>query len=111
MTWSIEEIMAFPKFLFHAPQQNSSNDTMTGSFQISNTVNRLLTPPPGGLFISITFEGGGGLCGGGGGAYLIYRTWWYQVSIRTRMQSGKAQVQDVRSHAAGHQKQIRTSNT
>ena len=112
MTWSIEEIMAFPKFLFHAPQQNSSNDTMTGSFQISNTVNRLLTPPPGGLFISITFEGGGGLFGGGGGgAYLIYRTWWYQVSIRTRMQSGKAQVQDVRSHAAGHQKQIRTSNT
>ena len=111
--------MAFPKFLFHAPQQNSSNDTMTGSFQISNTVNRLLTPPPGGLFISITFEGGGGLfgggggglLGGGGGAYLIYRTWWYQVSIRTRMQSGKAQVQDVRSHAAGHQKQIRTSNT
>ena len=67
MTWSIEEIMAFPKFLFHAPQQNSSNDTMTGSFQISNTVNRLLSPPPGGLFISITFEGGGGLFGGGGG--------------------------------------------
>ena len=27
------------------------------------------------------------------------------------MPSGKAQVQDVRSHAAGHQKQIRTSNT
>ena len=27
------------------------------------------------------------------------------------MQSGKAQVQDVRSHATGDQKQIRTSNT
>ena len=52
-----DNIMAFPKLLFHVPQQNSSNDTMTGSFQISNTVNPLLTPPPGGLFISITFEG------------------------------------------------------
>ena len=66
ISWSIEEIMASPKLLFHVPQQNSSNDTMTGSFQISNTVNPLLTPPPG-LFISNTFEGSGVYLGGGGG--------------------------------------------
>ena len=66
MTWSIEEIMAFPKLLFRVPQQHNSNDTMTGSFQISNTVNPLLTPPPGGLFISNTFEGSGVYLGGGG---------------------------------------------
>ena len=102
MTWSIEEIMAFPKLLFHVPQQNSSNDTVTGSFQISNTVNPLLTPPPPSwiLLVSNTFEGSG-IYLGGEGAYLIYRTWWYQVSIRIRLQSGKAQVQDVGFHAPG----------
>ena len=94
MTWSI--------LLFHVPQQNSSNDTMTGSFQISNTVNPLLTPPPPSwiLLVSNTFEGSG-IYLGGEGAYLIYRTWWYQVSIRIRLQSGKAQVQDVGCHAPG----------
>ena len=67
MTWSIEEIMAFPKLLFRVPQQHNSNDTMTGSFQISNTVNPLLTPPPPGDYLFQTplrevgfiWEGGG----------------------------------------------------
>ena len=59
--------MASPKLLFHVPQQNSSNDTMTGSFQISNTVNPLLTPPRDYLFqtrlreVGFIWEGGGGL--------------------------------------------------
>ena len=65
ISWSIEEIMASPKLLFHVPQQNSSNDTMTGSFQISNTVNPLLTPPRDYLFqtrlreVGFIWEGGG----------------------------------------------------
>ena len=71
MTWSIEEIMAFPKLLFHVPQQHNSNDTMTGSFQISNTVNPLLTPPPpprGAYLFQTHFREGGffGVGGGGG---------------------------------------------
>ena len=72
MTWSIEEIMAFPKLLFHVPQQNSSNDTMTGSFQISNTVNPLLAPPsPGDYLFQTRLREVGAYLGGGGGGGLF----------------------------------------
>ena len=72
---------------------------------VSNLEHRksLFNPPPPPswiLLVSNTFEGSG-IYLGGEGAYLIYRTWWYQVSIRIRLQSGKAQVQDVGFHAPG----------
>ena len=64
------------------------------------TVNPLLSPP-GGLFISSPFEVGLNRDGAHlrGRAYLFYKRQWYQ---RTRLQSGKAQVQEVcRSRSRG----------
>ena len=55
----------------------------------------------GGLFVS-----------GRGRAYLIKKRRWYQMSppYRTRVLSGKAQVQEVGGHATEDQNQIRTSS-
>ena len=63
--------MAFPKLLFHVPQQHNSNDTMTGSFQISNTVNPLLTPPPPDTISFKHVWGKWDLFGRGGGLFNL----------------------------------------
>ena len=70
-----------------------------------NTVNPLLSPP-GGLSISSPFERGDLIDTGAysylrWGAYLIQKQIWYQFSIKNyRIQSGKAQVQEVGDHVA-----------
>ena len=69
-----------------------------------STVNPLISPsPPGGIFISSPFERG---VIETGGLFNLAKT---MVSIFHKIQSGKAQVQDVEGHAAEDQKQFRTS--
>ena len=64
----------------------------------------------------ITFKhiwgGGGGGCGAylRGGAYLKWQRWLYHSPKRTRIQSGKAQVQEVGGHVTKDQKQNWTSS-
>ena len=69
--------------------------------------------PPGSLFISSLFEGGG-VNRDGGGVFNLEMT---MVSVLQkelhqfcRIQSGKAQLQEVLGHAVEDQKQIRTSS-
>ena len=71
-------------------------------------VNPLLSIP-GGLFISSPFEGGGG---GGlieSGGISFRNNDGISSSQRTRIPSGKAQVQEVLGHAVEDQNQIRSS--
>ena len=68
-----------------------------------------IKPPPtpiprGGLFISNTFKE----CLKRRGAYSFNPDDGISSPQRTRKQSGKAQVQEVRGHVAENQKQIRT---
>ena len=62
----------------------------------------------------ITFKHiwGGGGCGAylRGGAYLKWQRWLYHSPKRTRIQSGKAQVQEVGGHVTKDQKQNWTSS-
>ena len=73
-----------------------------------NTVNPLLSPPRG-LFISNTFQGGGLIETGGlieSAALLnLAKTMVSVIHKKTRIQSGKAQVQEVGGPAAEDQKQ------
>ena len=74
---------------------DSSKSTAKPLLISLTTVNPLLSPP-GGLFISSPFEVGLILIETEahlrGRAYLFYKRQWYQT---TRLQSGKAQVQEV----------------
>ena len=57
---------------------------------------------PGGLFISNPF--------GRRGLFVLEKTMVSVLHKKTKIQSGKAQVQEVGGHAAEDQKEIRTSS-
>ena len=72
----------------------------------ANNVNPILSPPRG-LFISSPFEVGLNRVGG---LFNLEKTMVSVLQRKLRIQSGKAQEQEVRGHAAKARNQVRISS-